>query len=134
MKLSDCHFLDTQDFYPAGLPRKLSLLAERDLNARIQEGKHSSVIDCRAALGIFLANKGETSNKRYLSRDYLIDKKALKGCIKANRKIIIERQMKVGAIVNSKQLIESVSVASGLHGIKEQAMYKVNVTEVRQLI
>ena len=106
------------------------------MNARIQEGKHSSVIDCRAALGIFLANKGETSNKRYLSRDYLIDKKALKGCIKANRKLIIERQMKenVGAIVNSKQLIESVSVASGLHGIKEHAVYKVNVTEVRQLI
>jgi hypothetical protein len=96
------------------------------------------VIDCRAALGIFLANKGETGNKRYLSRDYLIDKKALKGCIKANRKIIIERQMKeenvVGAMVNSKQLIESVSVASGLQGIKEQAVYKVNVTEVRQLI
>ena len=135
LKLYECHFIDTQDFYPTGLPRKLSLLSERELNARIQEGKHSSVIDCRAALGIFLANKADTRNQRYLSRDYLLDKKALKTSIKANRKHLMG-QMKenVRPIVNSQQLIESVSVASGLHGIKEHAVYKVNVTEVRQLI
>ncbi len=62
LKLSECHFLDTQDFYPGTLPRKLSLLAERELNARIQDGTHSSVIDCRAALGIFLANKSDMGN------------------------------------------------------------------------
>jgi DNA polymerase III epsilon subunit-like protein len=91
LKLYECHFIDTQDFYPVGLPRKLSLLSERELNARIQEGKHSSVIDCRAALGIFLANKADTRNQRYLSRDYLlIDKRALKNTIKANRKHIME--------------------------------------------
>jgi hypothetical protein len=121
-----------------GLPRKLSLLSERELNARIQEGKHSSVIDCRAALGIFLVNKADTRNQRYLSRDYLlIDKRALKNTIKANRKQImeqIEEKENVKPVVNSKKLIESISVASGLESIKEHAIYKVNVTEIKQLI
>jgi hypothetical protein len=40
----------------------------------------------------------------------------------------------VKPMVNSKKLIESISVASGLESIKEQAMYKVNVTEIKQLI
>ena len=105
LKLCECHFIDTQDFYPAGLPRKLSMLSERELNARIQEGKHSSVIDCRAALGIFLANKADTRNQRYLSKDYLLDKKVLKTSIKANRKHLMEQLLykeNVPPIVNTQ--------------------------------
>jgi hypothetical protein len=40
----------------------------------------------------------------------------------------------VKPMVNSKKLIESIKVGSGLESIKENAMYKVNVTEIKQLI
>lgn len=140
LKLSDCQFIDTQDFYPGVVPKKLALLSERELNARIQEGTHSSVIDCRAALGIFLANNRDTANLRFLSHDYLLDKKALKSTIKANQQYLrdkLEQKENLAPVMNSKKLIKSICSSTTevfLSNIKDDAIYRVDVKEVRQLI
>ena len=57
MELYDVAYIDTQaiDKDPVNKnPRKLLHLVEKHLNAKIQDGHHSSIIDARATLALFL--------------------------------------------------------------------------------
>ena len=51
----DTHIIDREPTY--NNTRKLKTLSEKHLNAQIQEGHHSSIIDSRASLALFLKLK-----------------------------------------------------------------------------
>lgn len=66
--LSDLYYVDTQRFYGPEQPKGLKDLGESVLNVKIQEGIHSSIIDARVSLALFLANERNIEYRDYLER------------------------------------------------------------------
>jgi len=60
--------VDTQKFYGPEQPKSLKDLGESVLNVKIQEGIHSSIIDARVSLALFLANERNIEYRDYLER------------------------------------------------------------------
>ena len=59
MDIGGVPFICTQNIDRApGGSKKLKLLSQQYLNAKIQEGHHSSIIDARACLAVFLLLRG----------------------------------------------------------------------------
>lgn len=53
MGIGEVYFIDTATAMDYRQPKKLKEVAEKQLNAFIQDGIHSSLVDARAALAIF---------------------------------------------------------------------------------
>lgn len=108
MRMDECEYVDTQPDHASGEPRALKDQGAIKLNVRIQEGTHSSIVDARVSLGLFLFSGKNITNKQVLSSKQQKIESSEKGCNPS--KNAIKRKHKKMCSFISEEVVKALNL------------------------
>lgn len=146
LSLYNCQYIDTQNYYDKGGPKSLKDLSGIVLNARIQYDVHSSIIDARMCLGLFLHNGKSRQFQTFMTMETLYssstarkqkNKKQRTGTKeKGPEESKSENLISMGGVSErQKQLVHSLGISKRFQGvIDDNKIYRVNLKEIQLII